>query len=148
MSIKASKTLFFLQCGNCFFVLNSNYPSVGRGEQEALSCEHVLVEYNFEASADAEQQVVLASQRILNGDSKVYKFLAKWSCSGGQPQPNSNLMLKILVRQAYETGASSEHNVSGCFYLRNVDFCWELRKSIKGGLRFLSIHNEYISESY
>lgn len=81
-------------------------------EQEALSSQYVLVEYNFEANQEAEHQVVLASQRILNGDSKVYKYLAKWSFNGQQPQQNSNLMLKILARQAYETNVNSEQNVS------------------------------------
>ena len=81
-------------------------------EQEALSSQYVLVEYNFEANKEAEHQVVLASQRILNGDSKVYKYLAKWSFNGQQPQQNSNLMLKILARQAYETNINSEQNVS------------------------------------
>lgn len=87
-----------------------------QNESEPLSSQYVLIEYNFEPNADAEHQVVLASQRILNGDSKVYKYLVKWSFSGPQPQQNNNLMLKILQRQAYETSPSlnsdqnSHHN--------------------------------------
>ncbi len=80
-------------------------------EADPLSSQYVLVEYNFEPTInnnhtlqDAhEQQVILTSQRILNGDSKVYKFLAKWSFSGQHPaQQQNNLMLKILQKQVYE----------------------------------------------
>jgi len=80
-----------------------------QNECESLSSQYVLVEYNFESAnttpdeLNTEQQIILTSQRILNGDSKVYKFLAKWSFSGQYPtqQPN-NLMLKILQKQVLE----------------------------------------------
>lgn len=90
---------------------NNNIQS---NETEPLVSQYVLVEYNFEPNSESEHQVILASQRILNGDSKVYKFLQKWSFSGQQVPLNqqNNLMLKILQRQAYETTANvnSENN--------------------------------------
>lgn len=86
------------------------------GENSLQSMQYVLVEYNFEPSSQdtitttISEQVVLTSQRVLNGDSKVYKFLAKWSFSGQQPvQQSNNLMLKILQRQAYEEQNTDSH---------------------------------------
>ena len=85
-------------------------------QSDLITNQYVLVEYQFEPNTNSnsldnvvgvinDQQVVITSQRILNGDSKVYKFLTKWSFTSGQqqqqPQQN-NLMLKILQRQSYE----------------------------------------------
>ena len=90
-----------------------------QAQSDLITNQYVLVEYQFEPNTNAnmldnvvgvinDQQVVITSQRILNGDSKVYKFLTKWSFTSGQqqqPQQN-NLMLKILQRQSYEGGTA------------------------------------------
>ena len=114
---------------------NNTLNLIGGGGGSLLSglnnMQYVLVEYNFEPSSDLvfnsnennnnqnNQQVVLSSQRILNGDSKVYKFLSKWSYSGqqlglplnvGGGGGSNNLMLKILQKQAYECEQNNNNN--------------------------------------
>lgn len=88
-----------------------------QNENDTLSSLYVLVEYNFEPNSETtsnntEHQVVITSQRILNGDSKVYKYLSKWSFSGQQPHQHNNLMLKILQRQPYEVSNNHDQNVT------------------------------------
>ena len=62
--------------------------------------QYVLVEYTLEQSIGNGDSIetVVTSQRVLNGDSKVYKHVNKWSQSPNSLQTN-NLMLKILYRQ-------------------------------------------------
>lgn len=63
---------------------------------EQIASQFVLTEYQYEPSPESpEAEFVLSSQRILDGDSKVYKYLPKWS----QITTNNNLMLKILQRE-------------------------------------------------
>ena len=63
---------------------------------EQIASQFVLTEYQYEPSSEApEAEFVLSSQRILDGDSKVYKHLSKWA----QITTNNNLMLKILQRE-------------------------------------------------
>lgn len=63
---------------------------------EQIASQYVLTEYQYEPSNEStDPEYLLSSQRILDGDSKVYKYLPKWS----QITNTNNLMLKILQRE-------------------------------------------------
>ncbi len=92
-------------------------PTHGTNQLDLISNQYVLVEYTLLLDSNIDQFVSASSfsnldnqqqlQRILNGDSKVYKYLNKWANSQlmtnqqqqQQTPLQSNLMLKILQRQ-------------------------------------------------
>ncbi|RNA22567.1 hypothetical protein BpHYR1_046939 [Brachionus plicatilis] len=70
---------------------------------EQIGSQYALTEYQYEPSAESpEAEFVLSSQRVLDGDSKVYKHLSKWS----QIATSNSLMLKILQREQISDGPS------------------------------------------
>ena len=92
---------------------NSASETINTSSQlEQIANQYVLIEYQFEPPGNsnnnnepspdqAQTQLTITSQRILNGDTKVYKYLNKWSQSPNTNiNTNSNVMLKILQRQA------------------------------------------------
>lgn len=75
---------------------------------DMISSQYVLVE-NHQPQSDSQP-----SQRILNGDSKVYKYLSKWSQTptvvNNKTQTtanNSGILLKILQREPINVENSS-----------------------------------------
>ena len=85
---------------------------------DQIAQQYVLIEYTLDnclVTGDSQNEQ-FTSQRVLSGDSKVYKYLNKWANSqlmSQQQQPQQhvqpNLMLKILQR---ETTFNSEHSSS------------------------------------
>ena len=80
---------------------------------EEISQKYVLLEYTFEpvtsANVEQQQQQQIASQRILSNDSKVYKYLNKWSqLWSAQNNNGNNFMLKILQCQTSVGGHTEE----------------------------------------
>lgn len=105
---------------------NSASENINTSSQlEQIANQYVLIEYQFEPPSNnntnnnepspdqAQTQLTITSQRILNGDTKVYKYLNKWSQSPNTNiNTNSNVMLKILQRQAENSDLSEANNSS------------------------------------
>jgi hypothetical protein len=113
--------LIFAILKQCQIVGNAGASS---NQLDQIANQYVLVEYQFEPDSStntpnntstnqqSSNSFVMTSQRIYNGDSKVYKYLNKWSqtthstssltqtTSTNTSNSNSNVMLKILQRES------------------------------------------------
>lgn len=81
----------------CQLVPDSSSNESSQSIIEQIASQYVLTEHQYEPTNDSsnDPEFVLSSQRVLDGESKVYKYLPKWS----QITNNNNLMLKILQRE-------------------------------------------------
>lgn len=105
----------------CQIAIPSGKDNIGSNNSSEPSSQYVLVEYVFETTTTTtttnneqqQSQQIVSSQKIIDGDNKVYKHLSKWlQPSSTGTSLNNNLLLKILLRQPVEmtTTANSENN--------------------------------------
>lgn len=91
--------------------------SNGGETSQSIAAQYVFVEYQYDPCFDYQQQSTNGEHqhqqqpttfKIIDGESKVYKHLNKWSQSTTSASPSSNIVLKILQRQPLTSETNGE----------------------------------------